>query len=136
MTDTEENKAVVRRWYAAIDSADLEALEAILSPDVIVHFPGEAGPIDRSEYMRINRRFFAGFSDYQTTVLDQIAEGDKVVTRASHTAVHSGEYEGVRPTGKRLGYSYIAIDRFEDGKVVEHWVEYDEAGLERQLKAT
>ncbi|MDA4122656.1 MAG: ester cyclase [Thaumarchaeota archaeon] len=132
----EQNKATIRRWYAELDKANLKALDDILSPHIVVHFPGETGPIGRDEYMKINRKFFAGFSDFQTTVLDQIGEGDKVVTRAMHSVVHTGEYEGVRPSGKRLSYSYIAIDRFEDGKVVEHWVEYDEAGLQRQLKST
>ncbi len=90
----QQNKATVRRWYAELDKANLEALDNILSPHIVVHFPGEAGPINRDEYMRINRKFFAGFSDFQTTVLDQIGEGDKVVTRAMHSVVHSGEYEG------------------------------------------
>jgi predicted ester cyclase len=136
LTGPEENKATIRRWYAELDKANLEALKEILSPDVVVHFPGEAGPIGLEEYMRINRKFFAGFSDFKTTVLDQVAEGDRVATRAMHSVVHSGEYEGVRPSGNRLTYSYIAIDQFRDGIVVEHWVEYDEAGLERQLRRT
>jgi predicted ester cyclase len=40
---------------------------------------------------------------------------------------------GAAPTGKQCSYTYIAIDRIVDGKVVESWLEWDEAGLLRQM---
>ena len=130
---TEQNKLRIHEWYAAIDRADLEGMMRIMSPNIIVHFPGQGRPIDRAAYKEINAKFFAAFSDFDTRVLDQIAEGDKVATRAMHSAIHRGEFEGFPGTGKKITYTYIAIDRFEDGVVVEHWVEYDEVGLLEQL---
>jgi predicted ester cyclase len=68
-------------------------------------------------------------------VEDQIAEGDKVVTRYTVSGTHQGEFFGVAPTGKRITMSGIMVDRLEDGKMVEEWPEYDLLGVMRQLGA-
>ena len=67
---------------------------------------------------------------------DQIAEGDKVVTRWTATGTHQGEFFGVGPTGKRIEMTGISIERFDEGgKLVEEWPEYNLLGVLRQLGA-
>jgi len=75
--------------------------------------------------------------DLTYTVEDQLAEGDKVVTRYTASGTHQGEFFGVAPTGKRIEMSGIQIDRFdeENGKMVEEWPEYDLLGAMRQMGA-
>src|SRR5262249_59810614 len=69
------------------------------------------------------------FPDFRLTIEDQIAEGDKVVTRVTFSGTHSGEFRGIAPTGKQVKYSGIAIDRIVDGKVVEMWHVAETLGL-------
>jgi len=76
---------------------------------------------------------FAGFPDVQATILDTIAEGDKVVLRASTEGTHTGPFLGIPPTGKHAKWSFIDIHRIADGKLVEHWVETDQMSLMQQL---
>ena len=64
-----------------------------------------------------------------------MAEGDKVVTRYTVSGTHQGEFFGVPGTGERITMSGISIDRFEDGKMVEEWPEYDLLGVMRQIGA-
>ena len=73
------------------------------------------------------------FPDGRETVEDQIAEGDKVVTRWSFRGTHNGVLFGIEPTGKNVTLTGIFIDRIEDGKIVEHWDEADILGLMEQL---
>jgi predicted ester cyclase len=61
------------------------------------------------------------FPDHHTTIEDQIAEGDRVVTRVTFKGTHLGEFNGIAPTGKVLTYSGVAVDRVVDVKVVEKW---------------
>jgi predicted ester cyclase len=75
------------------------------------------------------------FPDWKVTVDDIIAEGDKVVARATGQGTHLGEYMGIPPTGKRIKVSWIAIYRIADGKLAEHWQQIDELGLRQQLGA-
>jgi predicted ester cyclase len=72
--------------------------------------------------------------DLTYTVVDQVAEGDKVVTRYMASGTHQGEFLGVPDTGNRIEMSGIQIDRFDErGRMVEEWPEYDLLGAMRQM---
>jgi steroid delta-isomerase-like uncharacterized protein len=75
----------------------------------------------------------AAFPDIHFTIEDQIAEGDRVVTRWTARATHTGEYQGIPPTGKQFSLTGIDIDRIANGKVVECWPIADELGVLQQL---
>ncbi len=75
----------------------------------------------------------AAFPDIHFTIEDQIAAADRVVTRWSARATHSGEFQGIPPTGNAVVVTGIDIDRIADGKVVECWPVVDELGLLHQL---
>jgi predicted ester cyclase len=67
------------------------------------------------------------------TLEDEIAEGDKVITRGYFSGTHQGEFQGIPPTGKQIKVSYIDIWRVENGKLVENWIQMDMVGLLQQL---
>jgi steroid delta-isomerase-like uncharacterized protein len=75
----------------------------------------------------------AAFPDIHFTIEDQIAEGDKVVSRWRASATHIGEFQGIPPTGKAGIITGITINRLANGKVVEGWTNLDELGLMQQL---
>jgi predicted ester cyclase len=58
---------------------------------------------DHSSY-----RLFLAFSDFKITVLDQIAEGDKVITRAMITGIHTGEFKGRSASGNHVKVSVMS----------------------------
>ena len=58
-----------------------------------------------------------------------------VAARVSFRGTHRGEFQGIPPTGKEVGFSSIEIDRMVEGKVAEHWFEMDMLGLMGQLGA-
>ena len=65
----------------------------------------------------------------------QIAEGDMVANRFVFHGTHRGEFMGIAPTGREVTARGIAIDRVEDGKIVESWIEVDLEDMVRQLGA-
>ncbi len=74
--------------------------------------------------------------DFAFTVEDQIAEGDRVCTRWTCDATHTGDFMGLQPTGIDVRITGTLIQRFrEDGKVVEDWWQYDMLGLMERLGA-
>jgi steroid delta-isomerase-like uncharacterized protein len=79
--------------------------------------------------------FRAAFPDLQVTVEDQIAEGDKVVTRYTMRGTHQGAFMGLPPTGKHVTVSGIQIERVVQGQIVEHWRKSDDLGMMQQLGA-
>ncbi len=69
--------------------------------------------------------FHRSFADASALVLMQIAEGDAVATRWQLTATHVGDFRGLEATGKEVTWTGIQIDRFDGGKIVESWVDWD-----------
>lgn len=79
--------------------------------------------------------FFSAFSNIQATVEDQIAEGDKVVSRITMHCTHTGEYQDIPATGKRIAITYIDIALIKAEKIVEEWVEFDMMNILQQISA-
>ena len=55
----------------------------------------------------------------------QVAEGDLVATRWRLTATHTGDFVGIASTNKESTWTGVSTDRFENGKIVETWVNWD-----------
>jgi predicted ester cyclase len=61
------------------------------------------------------------FPDLEIVIEQQVAEGPWVATRVTFRGTHTGEFAGIPATGKRVEYAGTAMDRLENGKVVEMW---------------
>jgi len=85
------------------------------------------------DHKQTSRAFYAAFPDMYHRIEDIIAKGDRVIVRTTNRGTHKGEIMGVPPSGKEIVYSVIDICRFENGKIVEEWVEFDSLGLMQQL---
>ena len=135
----EENKEKARRLLEeAFGQGKAEVLDEVLDPNFVCWDPNsEAGEIRGAETFRGEIEYFRNaVPDLTYTVEDQVAEGERVVTRWRATGTHEGEFFGVPGTGKRIEMSGIQIDRFdENGKMVEEWPEYDLLGVMRQMGA-
>src|SRR6266581_9404862 len=124
---TEENKALARRLIEeAWNQGNLTTVDELMAPDHVGHHslvPNQ--PPSRELYKQFIVRTRAAFPDLHATIEDQIAEGDKVMTRWSVQGTHQGVFRGHSPTGKQMRVTGIVIDRIVGGKVVEGWMEMD-----------
>src|SRR3954454_23630079 len=98
-------KDVVRRFVEEYQSAaDERAVEEELHPDVVDHSrppgiaPGAASVRQQFDGLR------AAFPDFKATILEQVAEGEKVVTRKVFSGTHRGAFQGIPPTGRRVEF--------------------------------
>ena len=130
---TELNKALTRKWAEFLNTKDLEGALALLSPGMVEHsgVPGMPTGVEGIRWF-FNMQF-AAFPDLHGTILDQIAEGVKVVHRISIEGTNTGRFMGNPPTGKHIKWNHIDILRIADGKIVEHWSQGDTMGLMQQL---
>jgi predicted ester cyclase len=132
---TEENKALVRRFYAEIDAGNIDAMDELVAEDYMDHnpppFPGlPPGREGLKQAFRIFREATPG----QHEIEDQVAEGDKVVTRLTAHGHHEGELPGpLAATGASLRQTAVAIHRIANGRLAEHWSDRDDLGLMAQL---
>ena len=132
---SDANKEIVRQLFAGVDKSDAAIIDQLVSPNYDDHHPppfpnlppGIAGSHTAFELA------LAAFSDFQHEIEDQVAEGDKVVTRIKASGTHTGDFLGIPATGKKVTMTGIAVHRIANGKIVEHWGEIDALGLFQQL---
>jgi serine phosphatase RsbU (regulator of sigma subunit)/predicted ester cyclase len=118
-----ENMALARRFMEAKVTGDLKAMDEIMTPDYVNHtklVPGQQpGPEGEK---RAIAQFSAAFSKSSVHFEDQVAAGDKVVSRCILHRTHDrGEFMGVAPTGRGMTLLVIVIHTIVDGKVAEEW---------------
>jgi steroid delta-isomerase-like uncharacterized protein len=130
---TEQNKALARYVRQEFDRGNWAVIDEAYAPDVVMHFAGNPTPLDLEGMRQLFDAFYTAFPDTTHTFEDQIAEGDKVVTRATLRGTHRGVFQGVPPTGRKIAVEATLIDRISDGKFVEHWSSMDSLGLMQQL---
>lgn len=131
---TEQNKAIVRRFFAAFEADDQAALNEVLAPDLVAYSHYTPGSQNRETHVQGIRWWNAAFGDTRFTIDEQIAEGDKVATRVTMRAVHNrSDFQGLPPTGKEVENVGVTIERIKDGKIVERRVSADWLGMMQQL---
>ena len=131
---TQNNSATVRRFIEeTINQGQIDSAVRFAWEDVVeqVPFPGQGPGLEGlKDVLRGNR---AGFPDLCFSVEEQIAEGDKVVTRFEWTGTHRGEFLGVAATGRSVKVWGMVIDRLQSGRIKDTRIIMDMLGLMMQL---
>ena len=131
---TEENKALVRRFVDEAQSrGNLDAVDELLASDFVNHSAVPGLPTDRDGVKQIFTMFRTAYPDLRAVIHDQVAEGDRVVTRKTLHGTHRGELIGIPPTGKKVAIEVIDILRVVSGKITDHWNVVDQLGMLQQL---
>ena len=133
----EQNKALSQRAIELWSSGNAAAVDEIFAPNYVNyqhHHPDSPNVVHGTEaWKKFVIEFHQAFPDFHDTIEDQIAEGDKVVTRFTSTGIQQGEIMGIKPTGKQASWTGITIDCIKDGKIVETWANWDMMGMMQQL---
>lgn len=129
----EQNKALVRRIFEeGINQNKQGIFDELIAPSYVNHdIPAPTPGLDG--FKMVIGMFLAAFPDMRVTIEEELAEGNKIITRGYFTGTHKGDFQGIPPTGKQIKVKYIDIWLVENGKLVENWVRLDELGMMQQL---
>ena len=133
---SEQNKALSKRIYEEVfNQGKLQLLDELVATNGVLNDPSVPGGkiTGRAGVRQYFETYLTAFPDLHFTINDQIAEGDKVVTRYTATGTHKGALMGIAPTGKRSTVTGITIEHYKDGKSAEVWVSGDTLGMLQQL---
>ena len=126
---TERNKAVVRAYLGEIaQHGNMVARERYFTSATTFN-----GDPDLERQLARITEIRRAFPDLEMTIEQQVAEGPWVATRVTYRGTHTGEFSGIPATGTRIEYAGTAMDRLEDGKVVEMWHTVNMHLLMRQI---
>lgn len=132
-TTEHRHKENFRRLMRETHEGNFGVIDELVAEDVVTHGFFGMDATDRAGYRAFFEGFGAAFGDQEFVIEDLVAEADLLVVHFTISAVHRGEILGVEPTGRRLTWTGTAIDRYEDGKVVEAWLYPDYMAILGQL---
>ena len=130
----QSNSNIVRHFVTEVlNQGKIESTGEFFWEDMVeqVPLPGQ-GPGLRG-LQDVLRGMRAAFPDMHWAVEEQIAEGDKVMTRFEWTGTHKAEFFGVSATGRPVRVWGVVIDRLEGGKIKDTRIIMDGLGLMMQL---
>ena len=130
---SEDNKALVRRFYEEIDKGNIDVLDELVAENYIDHNPPPFPVAPGREGLKQAFTLFWEATPGYHRIEEQIAEGDKVVTRMTSFGKHEGDLPGAPRTGNDLKMTSITIHRIADGKLAEKWSEKDVITFLKQI---
>lgn len=128
----DQHKQLVQQYLKAFNQKDREALSEVVDEDIVEH--GTHWEVEGfDEFMEYVEDNVNTFTDYTGSTEEMIAEGGTVAVRYTVRGTHEGEYLGIKPTGREVEWTGIAMYGIDDGKISEIWIESDQLGLLEQL---
>lgn len=130
------HKAAVRRLISeAQENGKLEVVDELFADDFVDHTPLPGLPANRDGVKMLFAGMRAAFPDLHIRIDEQVADGEKVVTRKTFLGTHRGDFIGIPGTGRPLAFEVIDVLTFRNDRIAEHRVVFDRMSLMQQLGA-
>jgi steroid delta-isomerase-like uncharacterized protein len=132
-----ENSQLIRRWFDQVwNQGRADVIDQMSHPQTKGYGQAEHGKqIDMDEFKKLWSGLRSAFPDIHITIHDTIEQGEKVAARWTAAMTHIGEFLGFAPTGRSATITGISLQRWENGKIMEGWDNWDQLGLLVQLGA-
>ncbi|THG31745.1 ester cyclase [Naasia lichenicola] len=129
------NLEAQQRLGELLTARDIDSLDEIFATDVVDHDPAPGQPDGVAGIKEFWTTFLSAFPDATMTPQVVSADDEHVTVVLDVEGTHTGEFQGIAPSGKRIKVRGIQVGRFADGKLVERWGATDEAGILTQIGA-
>lgn len=131
-SDPEQNRALVRRFFAAIETGDLQVFDEIVAEQYADHLAGQQPGRENL------KKYFAGlraaFPDMTLPISAMVAEGDLVAVLNRVRGTHRGDFGAFEAKGGKVDAAAFQLYRIEDGLLAEHWEVADFMTLFDQMR--
>src|SRR5262245_13873161 len=128
--DMSDPITIMRRFVEDYQTnGDESVAEELLSPDFVDHTPFPGFGSTREDVKQLFRFLRSAFPDMRVEIIEQFADGDRVVTRKNFHATHLGQFGQFAPTGKQVTIRVVDIVRVSGGLMREHWNVVDSESL-------
>jgi len=118
----DRNKQLIRRLMDAHERHDVAVIHEILSPQLKWHVAGAPEPLGREEYLKGMDEGHAAFSDQRITIDDLVGEGDRIASRTTVEMRHSGRFQDIDATHRKVTFASVWFYRIVESHVVEAWL--------------
>ncbi len=128
-------KEVARRLVAEVlNQGNMRTFDEIFADSYVNHtMPVPNLPGTKEGFRKLVLATRQAFPDVRVSMENLVAENDLVVFNDTVLATSRGDFMGVPPTGKPVKWTEIHLFRVSGGKITEHWSNFDQLGILRQL---
>lgn len=129
------NVGLALRWFEEVwNQRRTDTIDELLTDESVSY--SESGPLRGKQQFKEQAHavFLSAFPDLKITVEGAVADGDEVVVRWSVRATHLGDGLGFRATGRAVSFRGMTWIRYRDGKMIEGWDCWNQAGLIQSLR--
>jgi steroid delta-isomerase-like uncharacterized protein len=114
------NKSVSLKFFEMYGKQhDVEGARSLFAENAIINTSVAPGPMDVAAYGQLGYAFLNGFADLNATVVEQLEDQSRVINRVIWGGTHTGDLNGIPPTGRSFRTESIVIDTVIDGKIIE-----------------
>lgn len=130
-----KNKAVALKAFEALNNGDYDALDDLVAPNYKRHCQAtpDVNVESLEQFIEFVKTWEDAFPDMKAEIHYIIAEGDMVAAYLTYTGTQTGAMGDIPPTGKMMDSKTFVFHRFENGKIVESWVTWDNLAVLNQL---
>src|SRR5262245_41496807 len=132
-TKHDEIAALQHRLWETIDRQDWAAVKDLTAPRLRVHVGGP--DMDFDGWVAQGKMFYGAFPDGKHEIQEVVVENDRAAMRGVWRGTHTGMFNGIPATGRKVAIDMAIIDRFVDGRLVDHFGVFDALGLLQQIGA-
>ena len=123
-------------WQQAFNGRELDALDAVTSPEFVNHNALPGTPPGPAGHRQVVERLWQAFPDAQFEIDHVARDGDTVICVGTMSGTHEGTLLGIPATGRKVRWRQCHIYRFDaDGRAIQHDAIRDDVGLMRQFGA-
>ena len=136
VSDTAERQKEAYRKLLEVgfNQGDTTIVDSILVENPVDHMPTPPGmPTGRAGLKQMIVSFRTAFPDMKMSIESMVSEGDRLAAYTVMTGTNTGEFMGMKATGKAVRVEGFDLIRFEGDRMAEHWGVNDDAGMMRQL---
>jgi predicted ester cyclase len=122
MSIVENNKQIINRYVEEFKNQQRFSVFPKLFSSKFTHhfnFPNRANTM--ASFVSVGQTFLSAFPDVKVELVQILAENDIVVEQNKVTATHTGRFNGIKATHKKVFWTETHIYRLENGKIVENW---------------
>ena len=130
----ERQKEIARRIFEeAWNKGNFDGLEELIDPGAQFHIHGHTAPMSAQDTERVISAWHRAFPDFHFAIEAMVAEEDLVAVRLTMCGTHEDVWKEMPPTGNAIEITAMMFLRFDNGRLVEIWEDFDELGMLRQL---
>ena len=130
---SEKQETIVRRMFEEVwNKGKLDAVDQLFTTDYVNNDPVNQTRGQKA-FKDVVTKYRNAFPDCRLDIDELISTGDKVIVRWRYSGTHTGQLEGIKPTGRRVSGSGITINTFSGDRIREAFVNWDALGLMQQL---